>query len=244
MNILINTLPNNQYVEIKVNYELINFYVNALHDYYQINGYGGTGLEKVAEQMITNLHKAIYKPCFNHLFDSSFVLETFGHTGNAETGYLKPNHKNDFDYIFSFIKTDIYDCLGDKDRFNAMYFIKLIENEINKLFVRIKTNRVKKAVYREIQQNDTFILDHKELEKVAENSNDETIHKIAKLIIDAPFTQLLSYFYFYEEKHIDYNLKNVFSIVKDIRSLITDKPFYDRLCSVIKYELVNTCNIK
>jgi hypothetical protein len=55
---------------------------------------------------------------------------------------------------------------------------------------------------------------------------------------------LLNYFYFYEEKHIDYNLKNVFSIVKDIRSLITDKPFYDRLCSVIKYELVNTCNIK
>ena len=228
MKILINTLPNNQYVEIPVEISVINFYVETLHNYNFLSVH--TGLEKVAQQIISNLYDELYIPCYNALaFDTPYVDE---------------NYLDDFDNLFSFIKYDIYDHLGDKEKFNGEYFVKTVEKQINDFFVRIKTNRVKKAVYKEIQQNDTFILDHKELEKVAKNSNDETIHKIAKLIIDAPFTQLLSYFYFYEEKHIDYNLKNVFSIVKDIRSLITEKPFYDRLCSVIKYELVNTCNIK
>ena len=64
--------------------------------------------------------------------------------------------------------------------------------------------------------------------------------EIAKLIIDMPFTQLLSYFYYYENKTIqDYNSDNLNTIVLDIHNLITSKPFYNRLLKVINFELDN-----
>tara|TARA_R110002153_G_scaffold238556_1_gene392927 strand:- start:49 stop:555 length:507 start_codon:yes stop_codon:yes gene_type:complete len=112
---------------------------------------------------------------------------------------------------------------------NHQCYLRYKEIETNK----IKKNRMKKTILTEIENNNNFVLDLNYLKYYKHLDNTH----IAQMIIDAPFTQLLSYFYYYEDISIDYNSDTLNSIVLDIHNLITTKPFYNRLLKTINVEL-------
>ena len=209
----IQTLTNT--VSINISNNLIDFYTKTLNEYLPLNGIN-IGIDKVSEAIQNELYNLLYYPIKDELFKND---------------YLQIKHANDFDEIFMFMKNGTYFDYN----FNVDSLIGLLNNQLNKLFTRIKKNRMKKLVLTEIEINNSFILDLKYLKNY--NHLDNT--HIAQMIIDAPFTQLLTYFYYYENSSIDYNSDTLNSIVLDIHNLITSKPFYNRLLKVINFELDN-----
>jgi hypothetical protein len=141
---------------------------------------------------------------------------------------LEIKHARDFDEIFMFMTNGSYFDYG----FTTESLIGLINNQLNKLFIRIKKNRMKKIILTEIENNNNFILDLEYLKyyKHLDNSH------IAQMIIDTPFTQLLTYFYHYEISSIDYTKDTLTSIVLDMQNLINTKPFLNRLLKTISVE--------
>jgi len=208
----IQTLTNT--VDIKLNHKVINFYVITLAKYYPLNG--NIGIDKVYTSIQDELYNSLYYPIKNELYGE---------------GYLKDKHLNDFNEIFETIILNGH--YFDYGFTNADSLLRLLTNQLNKLFIRIKKNRMKKTILTEIENNNNFILDGKYLKYYTHLDNAH----IAQMIIDKPFTQLLSYFYFYEDTSIDYNSDTLNSIVLDIHNLITSKPFYDRLLNAINTEL-------
>ena len=204
----------NGLVTINYSTNIIDFYIDTLKNYLPLNGIN-IGIDKISETIQQELYNLLYYPIKSELFNYH---------------YLQDKHLNDFNDIFSFMLDGSYFDYN----FNADSLIGLINNQLNKLFIRIKKNRITKTILKEIEKNDTFILDNlKEYKSLSDV-------EIAKLIIDMPFTQLLSYFYYYEYKTIqDYNDDNLNTIVLDIHNLITSKPFYNRLLKVINFELDN-----
>ena len=209
----IQTLTNT--VSININNNLIDFYTKTLNEYLPLNGIN-IGIDKVSETIQNELYNLLYYPIKNELFTND---------------YLEIKHANDFDEIFMFMKNGNYFDYG----FTTESLFRLINNQLNKLFIRIKKNRMTKTILTEIENNNSFILDLKHLKNYSHLDNQH----IAQMIIDAPFTQLLTYFYYYENSHIDYNSDTLNSIVLDIHNLITNKPFYNRLLKVINFELDN-----
>jgi hypothetical protein len=204
----------NGLVTINYSTNIIDFYIDTLKNYLPLNGIN-IGIDKISETIQQELYNLLYYPIKNELFNYQ---------------YLQDKHLNDFNDIFTFMLDGSYFDYN----FDVDSLIGLINNQLNKLFIRIKKNRITKTILKEIEKNDTFILDNL---KEYKNLSDV---EIAKLIIDMPFTQLLSYFYYYENKTIqDYNSDNLNTIVLDIHNLITSKPFYNRLLKVINFELDN-----
>ena len=199
-------------VNINISNDLIDFYTKTLNEYLPLNGIN-IGIDKVSETIQNELYNLLYYPIKNELFKND---------------YLEIKHANDFDEIFMFMKNGSYFDYN----FNVDSLIGLINNQLNKLFIRIKKNRMKKLVLTEIEINNSFILDLKYLK----NYNHLDNRHIAQMIIDAPFTQLLTYFYYYENSSIDYNSDTLNSIVLDILNLITSKPFYNRMLKTISIE--------
>ena len=208
----IQTLTNT--VDIKLNYKVINFYVITLDKYYPLNGMN-IGIDKVYTSIQNELYNSLYHPIKNELFNND---------------YLQDKHLNDFNEIF---ETLILNGHYFDYSFTVDSLLRLLNNQLNKLFIRIKKNRMKKTILTEIENNNNFILDLNYLKYYKHLDNTH----IAQMIIDAPFTQLLSYFYYYEDISIDYNSDTLNSIVLDIHNLITTKPFYNRLLKTINVEL-------
>ena len=207
----IQTLTNT--VNINISNNLIDFYTNTLNEYLPLNGINN-GIDKVSETIQNELYNLLYYPIKNELFKND---------------YLEVKHARDFDEIFMFMKNGSYFDYS----FTVDSLLRLLNNQLNKLFIRIKKNRMKKTILTEIENNNNFILDLNYLKYYKHLDNTH----IAQMIIDAPFTQLLSYFYYYEDTSIDYNSDTLNSIVLDIHNLITSKPFYDRLLKTINVEL-------
>ncbi len=214
----IQTLTNT--VNINISNNLIDFYTKTLNEYLPLNGIN-MGIDKVSETIQNELYNLLYYPIKNELFKND---------------YLEIKHARDFDEIFMFMKNGSYFDYG----FTTESLFRLINNQLNKLFIRIKKNRMKKIILTEIENNNNFILD---LEYLKYYNHLDNQH-IAQMIIDAPFTQLLTYFYYYENSHIDYNSDTLNSIVLDIHNLITNKPFYNRLLKTISIEKGLSHNIK
>ena len=206
----IQTLTNT--VNINISNNLIDFYTKTLNEYLPLNGIN-IGIDKVSETIQNELYNLLYYPIKNELFKND---------------YLEIKHAKDFDEIFMFMKNGSYFDYG----FNTQSLIGLINNQLNKLFIRIKKNRMKKIILTEIENNNNFILDLEYLKyyKHLDNSH------IAQMIIDTPFTQLLTYFYHYEISSIDYTKDTLTSIVLDMQNLINTKPFLNRLLKTISVE--------
>ena len=191
----IQTLTNT--VSINISNNLIDFYTKTLNEYLPLNGINN-GIDRVSETIQNELYNLLYYPIKDELFKND---------------YLEIKHANDFDEIFMFMKNGSYFDYG----FTTESLFRLLNNQLNKLFIRIKKNRMTKTILTEIENNNSFILDLKYLK----NYNHLDNQHIAQMIIDAPFTQLLTYFYYYENSHIDYNSDTLNSIVLDIHNLIT-----------------------
>lgn len=204
--------------EITINYStnLIDFYVKTLNEYLPLNGYN-SGIDKVSKLMQTELYNLLYYPIKTELFDNS---------------YLQEKHLDDFNDIFSFLTNGEYFYLcNDYNNFNANKLIDIIESELNDLFIRIKKNNMRDIVINEVEKNDNFILDIKNLTLI-NNPNDAV-----RIIKDCSYTQLLSFVYFYDGKAINYNLNSLNQIVLDLRKLAQTKTYTDFIKSCVEFEI-------
>ena len=200
--------------EITINYStnLIDFYTKTLNEYLPLNGYN-LGIDKVSETIQTELYNLLYYPIKNELFDND---------------YLQDKHLNDFNEIFAFLTNGEY---FDYNPFNANKLIDLIESELNRLFIRIKKNKMRKIVLNEIEKNDNFVMDIKNLTLI--NNPIDAV----RMIKDCSFTQLLSFVYFYDNKAINYNLNSLNEIVFDLRKLAQTKTYTDFIKSCVEFEI-------
>lgn len=200
--------------EVSINYStnLIDFYTKTLNEYLPLNGIN-IGIDKISTTIQNELYNLLYYPIKNQLFDN---------------GYLQDNHLNDFNEIFAFLTNGEY---FDYNPFNANKLIDLIESELNRLFIRIKKNRMKKIVLNEIEKNDNFIMDIKNLTLV----ND--VNKAVENIKNCAFTQLLSFVFYYDAKAINYNLNSLNEIVLDLRKLAQTKTYTDFIKSCVEFEI-------
>jgi len=200
--------------EITINYStnLIDFYTKTLNEYLPLNGYN-LGIDKVSETIQTELYNLLYYPIKTELFDN---------------GYLQEKHLDDFNDIFSFLINGEY---FDYNPFNANKLIDLIESELNRLFIRIKKNNMRDIVINEVEKNDNFILDIKNLTLI-NNPNDAV-----RMIKDCSYTQLLSFVYFYDDNAINYNLNSLNEIVLDLRKLAQTKTYTDFIKSCVEFEI-------
>lgn len=200
--------------EITINYStnLIDFYTKTLNEYLPLNGIN-LGIDKISTTIQTELYNLLYYPIKNELFDNN---------------YLQDNHLNDFNEIFAFLTNGEY---FDYNPFNANKLIDLIESELNRLFIRIKKNKMRKIVLNEIEKNDNFVMDIKNLTLI--NNPIDAV----KMIKDCSFTQLLSFVYFYDNKAINYNLNSLNEIVFDLRKLAQTKTYTDFIKSCVEFEI-------
>ena len=200
--------------EITINYStnIIDFYTKTLNEYLPLNGYN-LGIDKVSETIQTELYNLLYYPIKTELFDN---------------GYLQEKHLDDFNDIFSFLINGEY---FDYNPFNANKLIDLIESELNRLFIRIKKNNMRDIIINEVEKNDNFILDIKNLTLI-NNPNDAV-----RMIKDCSYTQLLSFVYFYDDNAINYNLNSLNEIVLDLRKLAQTKAYTDFIKSCVEFEI-------
>lgn len=204
--------------EISINYStnLIDFYVKTLNEYLPLNGIN-IGIDKVSETIQNELYNLLYYPIKNELFDN---------------GYLQEYHLDDFNNIFSFLTSGEYFYLcNDYNNFNANKLIEIIESELNTFFIAIKKNNMRDIVINEVEKNNNFILDIKNLTLV----ND--VNKAVENIKNCAFTQLLSFVYFYDDKAINYNLNSLNEIVLDLRKLAQTKTYTDFIKSCVEFEI-------
>lgn len=206
----IKTLNNTIIINYSTN--LIDFYTRTLNEYLPLNGIN-IGIDKISETIQNELYNLLYYPIKNELFDN---------------GYLQEKHSDDFNDIFSFLINGEY---FDYNPFNANKLIDLIESELNRLFIRIKKNNMRDIVLNEIEKNDNFILDIKNLTLI-NNPNDAV-----RMIKDCSFTQLLSFVYFYDDNAINYNLNSLTEIVLDLRKLANTKKYTDFIKSCVEFEI-------
>lgn len=200
--------------EITINYStnLIDFYTKTLNEYLPLNGIN-LGIDKVSTTIQSELYNLLYYPIKNELFDND---------------YLQEKHLDDFNEIFAFLTNGEY---FDYNPFNANKLIDLIESELNRLFITIKKNNMRDIVMNEIEKNDNFILDIKNLTLI-NNPNDAV-----RMIKDCSFTQLLSFVYFYDDNAINYNLNSLNEIVLDLRKLANTKKYTDFIKSCVEFEI-------
>ena len=204
--------------EITINYStnIIDFYTKTLNEYLPLNGYN-LGIDKVSETIQNELYNLLYYPIKNELFDNN---------------YLQDNHLNDFNDIFCFLTNGEYFYLcNDYNNFNANKLIEIIESELNDLFIRIKKNRMRMIVLNEVEKNDNFVMDIKNLTLI-NNPNDAV-----RMIKDCSFTQLLSFVFYYDGKAINYNLNSLNEIVLDLRKLAQTKTYTDFIKSCVEFEI-------
>src|SRR5210317_2015684 len=200
--------------EITINYStnLIDFYTKTLNEYLPLNGIN-IGIDKISTTIQNELYNLLYYPIKNELFDN---------------GYLKDNHLNDFNEIFAFLTNGEY---FDYNPFNANKLIDLIESELNRLFITIKKNNMRDIVLNEIEKNDNFVMDIKNLTLI--NNPIDAV----RMIKDCSFTQLLSFVYFYDDNAINYNLNSLNEIVLDLRKLAETKTYTDFIKSCVEFEI-------
>ena len=200
--------------EITINYStnLIDFYTRTLNEYLPLNGIN-LGIDIVSETIQKELYKLLYYPIKNELFDND---------------YLQEKHLDDFNSIFSFLTNGEY---FDYNPFNANKLIDLIENELNRLFIRIKKNRMKMIVLNEVEKNDNFIMDIKNLTFYNDTQT------VVETIKNCSFTQLLSFVFYYDAKAINYNLNTLNEIVLDLRKLAQTKTYTDFIKSCVQFEI-------
>lgn len=193
---------------------IIDFYIDTLKNYLPLNGVN-IGIDKISTTIQQELYNLLYYPIKNELFNKQDALQE--------------KHLDDFNEIFTFLTNGSY---FDYNFNTAERLIKLINAEINKLFVRIAKNRIKKRVCAEIQDNkDCFILDIKNINKL----ND--IDAIVTNIKDCAYTQLLSFVFYYDNNAINYNLDSLHKIVMDLKELASTKKYTKFIKDVVQFEL-------
>ena len=204
--------------EISINYStnLIDFYTKTLNEYLPLNGIN-LGIDKVSEVMQQELYNLLYYPIKNELFDND---------------YLQQKHLDDFNNIFSFLTSGEYFYLcNDYNNFNANKLIEIIESELNTLFITIKKNNMRDIVINEVEKNDKFILDIKNLTLI--NNPIDAV----RMIKDCSYTQLLSFVYFYDDNAINYNLNSLNEIVLDLRKLAQTETYTAFIKSCVEFEI-------
>ena len=206
----IKTLSN----EITINYStnLIDFYTRTLNEYLPLNGIN-LGIDKISTTIQTELYNLLYYPIKTELFDND---------------YLQEKHLNDFNDIFSFLINGEY---FDYNPFNANKLIDLIESELNRLFIRIKKNKMRMIVLNEIEKNDNFIMDIKNLTYYNDTQT------VVETIKNCLFTQLLSFVFYYDAKAINYNLNSLNEIVLDLRKLAQTETYTAFIKSCVEFEI-------
>ena len=193
---------------------IIDFYIDTLKNYLPLNGIN-IGIDNISTTIQQELYNLLYYPIKNELFNKQDALQE--------------KHLDDFNEIFTFLTNGSY---FDYNFNTAERLIKLINAEINKLFVRIAKNRIKKRVCAEIQHNkDCFILDIKNINKL----ND--IDAIVTNIKDCAYTQLLSFVFYYDNNAINYNLDSLHKIVMDLKELASTKKYTKFIKDVVQFEL-------
>tara|TARA_B100000900_G_scaffold233747_1_gene198451 strand:- start:3517 stop:4245 length:729 start_codon:yes stop_codon:yes gene_type:complete len=193
---------------------IIDFYIDTLKNYLPLNGIN-TGIDKISTTVQQELFNVLYYPIKNELFNKQDALQE--------------KHLDDFNEIFVFLTNGNY---FDYNFNNAETLIKLINAEINRLFIRIAKNRIKKRVYAEIQDNkDCFILDSNNINKL----ND--IDAIVNNIKDCSYTQLLTFVFHYDSNAINYNLDSLHKIVMDLKKLASTKKYTKFIKDVVQFEL-------
>ena len=193
---------------------IIDFYIDTLKNYLPLNGIN-IGIDNISTTIQQELYNLLYYPIKNELFNKQDALQE--------------KHLDDFNEIFTFLTNGSY---FDYNFNTAERLIKLINAEINKLFVRIAKNRIKKRVCAEIQDNkDCFILDIKNINKL----ND--IDAIVTNIKDCAYTQLLSFVFYYDNNAINYNLDSLHKIVMDLKELASTKKYTKFIKDVVQFEL-------
>jgi|14BtaG_2_1085337.scaffolds.fasta_scaffold07619_3 hypothetical protein len=213
----IQTLTNT--VSINISNNLIDFYTKTLNEYLPLNGINN-GIDKVSETIQNELYNLLYYPIKMELFKND---------------YLEIKHANDFDEIFMFIKNGTYFDYN----FNVDSLIGLINNQLNKLFIRIKKNTMKKRVLSEIQDNnDCFIMDYNNITKIKD------VDDIVSTIKDNAYTQLLSFVFYYDSKAINYNFDSLHKIVMDLKHLANNKKYTKFIKEIVQFELKEIHNSK
>jgi len=213
----IQTLTNT--VSINISNNLIDFYTKTLNEYLPLNGINN-GIDKVSETIQNELYNLLYYPIKMELFKND---------------YLEIKHANDFDEIFMFIKNGTYFDYN----FNVDSLIGLINNQLNKLFIRIKKNTMKKRVLSEIQDNnDCFIMDYNNITKIKD------VDDIVSTIKDNAYTQLLSFVFYYDSKSINYNFDSLHKIVMDLKHLANNKKYTKFIKEIVQFELKEIHNSK
>ena len=193
---------------------IIDFYIDTLKNYLPLNGVN-IGIDKISTTIQQELYNLLYYPIKNELFNKQDALQD--------------KHLDDFNEIFTFLTNGSY---FDYNFNTAARLINLINSEINKLFIRIAKNRIKKRVCAEIQDNkDCFILDIKNIKKL----ND--IDAIVTNIKDCAYTQLLSFVFYYDNNAINYNLDSLHKIVMDLKELASTKKYTKFIKDVVQFEL-------
>tara|TARA_R110002050_G_scaffold163663_1_gene293775 strand:+ start:598 stop:1251 length:654 start_codon:yes stop_codon:yes gene_type:complete len=210
MNIQIKTLTSN--VNIKLNHKVINFYVITLDKYYPLNGIN-IGIDKVYTTIQNELYNSLYYPIKNELFNND---------------YLQDNHLNDFNEIF---ETLILNGHYFDYNFTVDSLFSVLTNQLNKLFIRIKKNRIKKIVLNEVvKNNDDFILDYRNIEK-------HSINTLVNTIKDCCYTQLLTFVFYYDNTCINYNLNTLNEIVLDLKKLANTNEYTKYIKETVQFEL-------
>lgn len=195
------------------NTNIIDFYIDTLKNYLPLNGIN-TGIDKISETVQQELFNVLYYPIKNELFNKQDALQQ--------------KHLDDFNEIFAFLTNGNYFDYN----FTAETLIKLINAEINRLFIRIAKNRIKKIVCNAIDDNkDIFILDNTNINKL--NNVNAIVNKIKK----DTYTQLLPFVYYYDSNAINYNLNSLIEIVRDLKDLANTKKYTKFIKDVVKFEL-------
>ena len=195
------------------NTNIIDFYIDTIKNYLPLNGIN-TGIDKISETVQQELFNLLYYPIKNELFNKQDALQQ--------------RHLDDFNEIFAFLTNGNYFDYN----FTAETLIKLINAEINRLFIRIAKNRIKKIVCNAIDDNkDIFILDNTNINKL--NNVNAIVDKIKK----DTYTQLLPFVYYYDSNAINYNLNSLIEIVRDLKDLASTKKYTKFIKDVVKFEL-------
>lgn len=193
---------------------IIDFYIDTLKNYLPLNGIN-TGIDKISETVQQELFNVLYYPIKNELFNKQDALQQ--------------KHLDDFNEIFAFLTNGNY---FDYNFNTAERLICLINAEINRLFVRIAKNRIKKIVCAEIQDNkDCFILDSNNINKL--NDIDAIVTKIKK----DTYTQLLPFVYYYDSNAINYNLNSLKEIIDDLTDIADTEIYTSFIKRKVQFEL-------
>jgi hypothetical protein len=193
---------------------IIDFYIDTLKNYLPLNGIN-TGIDKISTTVQQELFNVLYYPIKNELFNKQDALQE--------------KHLDDFNEIFAFLTNGNY---FDYNFNTAERLICLINAEINRLFVRIAKNRIKKIVCNAIHDNkDIFILDNNNINKL------NTVNAIVNKIKKDNYTQLLPFVYYYDSNAINYNLSSLKDIVDNLTDLASTKKYTKFIKNVVQFEL-------